>query len=186
MILESESTLQKAVDALRTGGVVAYPTEGVYGLGCDPHNNDALQRILALKGRDSHKGFILVASTQKQLDEFIAPVEANWQQQFDLAWPGPVTFIVPATENISTLLSGYRDTIAVRVSNHPVVRQLCEHSNCALVSTSANRSGSQALCCAANVRAEFGDAIDVVIDDELGGLATSTRIIDVRTGVRLR
>ena len=184
--MENHSILQKAISVVRAGGVIAYPTEGVYGLGCDPHNEAALQRIIDIKGRDSHKGFIVVASTQHQLSEFIAPVPANWQMQFDKVWPGPVTFIVPAAEGICELLSGYRNTVAVRVSNHPVVRQLCELLGGPLVSTSANRSGCEAFRNAADVRAEFGDAIDVVIDDELGGLATSTRIIDVRTGGRLR
>lgn len=184
--MESQSTLQQAIGAVRAGGVIAYPTEGVYGLGCDPHNEAALQRIIDIKGRDSHKGFIVVASTQEQLSEFIAPVETDWQRQFDEVWPGPVTFVVPAAEGIDALLSGYRDTIAVRVSKHPVVRQLCELCEGALVSTSANRSGNKAFLNAADVRAEFGDAIDVVIDDELGGLAESTIIVDVRSGVRLR
>lgn len=171
---------------MRAGGVIAYPTEGVYGLGCDPHNQAALQRIIDLKGRDSHKGFIIVASSQDQLARFMAPVQAAWQTQFDQAWPGPVTFIVPAIDGISGLLSGYRDSMAVRVSNHPIVRDLCTLYDGALVSTSANRSGREALRSAAEVQIEFGDGIDVVIDAPLGGLTTSTTIIDVKTGSRLR
>lgn len=184
--MESEKILQEAVNSIRAAGVVAYPTEGVYGLGCDPHIEAALQRIIDIKGRDSHKGFIVVASTQEQLSEFIAPVQDDWQIQFDHVWPGPVTFVVPAAEDINVLLSGYRETIAVRVSDHPVVRRLCELYGGALVSTSANRSGNQAYRTADDVRAEFGEAIDIVVDDQLGDLVTSTKIIDVRTGMRLR
>ncbi|MFK7854549.1 MAG: L-threonylcarbamoyladenylate synthase [Granulosicoccus sp.] len=178
--------MQKAIDAVRTGGIIAYPTEGVYGLGCDPHNQVALQRIIDLKGRDSHKGFIIVASSQGQLAGFMAPVQDDWQTQFDQAWPGPVTFIVPAIEGISGLLSGYRDSMAVRVSNHPIVCGLCRLYGGALVSTSANRSGREALKSAEDVQIEFGGGIDVVVDGPLGGLTTSTTIIDVKTGARLR
>jgi len=184
--VEHETLHQNAVNAVRAGGVIAYPTEGVYGLGCDPHNETALQRIIDIKGRDSHKGFILVASTQAQLQNYIAPVQTDWQIQFDTFWPGPVTFIVPAAAGIGALLSGYRNTIAVRVSDHPVVRQLCDQFNDALVSTSANRSGKDALRCAADVAEQFGDLIDVIIDGKLGELTSPTRIIDVRTGARLR
>jgi len=127
-----------------------------------------------------------VASSQDQLAGFLSPVQDDWQTQFDEAWPGPVTFIVPAIEGISGLLSGYRESMAVRVSNHPIVCSLCRLYDGALVSTSANRSGREALKSADEVQNEFDDGIDVVVDGPLGGLATSTTIVDVKTGARLR
>lgn len=181
------TTIRQAVEALRAGRAIAYPTEAVFGLGCDPDNENALQHVIDAKGRDSHKGFILIASSQHQLREFIAPVSARQQETLDAHWPGPVTFVVPASvRNSNTLLSGYRDTLAVRVSTHPVVIQLCEQFGSAVVSTSANLSGRAALRSANEVRATFGNKLDVVIDDNVGTLDEPTKIIDLSSGERLR
>lgn len=178
--------ISAALKALDEGGVIAYPTEAVYGLGCDPSNTDALQRILDIKSREAHKGFILIAARQDQLAPFLAPMTPAWQAQLDAAWPGPVTFILPAASNVSPLLSGQRDTLAVRVSAHPLVNQLCTAYGGAVVSTSANRSGLPALSTGLDVEKVFKDSIDVIIDGKVGQLSSPTRIIDVRTGQRLR
>lgn len=177
----------QAVVALKAGSVIAYPTEAVFGLGCDPTNPSALQRVIDVKGRDTHKGFILIASSQCQLRDFIAPVSAIQQNTLDAHWPGPVTFVVPASHRYSnTLLSGYRDTLAVRVSTHPIVMQLCEQFGNAIVSTSANLSGQAALRSAQEVRAALGAKLDVIVDDSVGTLNEPTKIFDLRSGERLR
>ncbi|ASJ71459.1 L-threonylcarbamoyladenylate synthase [Granulosicoccus antarcticus] len=178
--------LSKAVSALRSGGVIAYPTEAVFGLGCDPHDEAALARIIDIKSRDAHKGFILIAATQAQLSPFLAPIEPSWQTQFDAAWPGPVTFVVPARQGISELLSGSRDTLAVRVSNHPLVQRLCEDFGGAIVSTSANRSGQEPCRDTATATTLFGPQLDAIVQGQIGTLSAPTRIIDVRTGAQLR
>ncbi len=179
--------IERAVVALKAGRVIAYPTEAVFGLGCDPDNESALQSVIDVKGRDSHKGLILIASSQHQLREFIAPVSAVQQETLDAHWPGPVTFVVPAnTRNSNSLLSGYRDTLAVRVSTHPVVIQLCDQFGSAIVSTSANLSGQEALRSAQEVRTAFGNKLDVVIDANVGTLNEPTKIIDLRSSERLR
>lgn len=175
-----------AVKALKSGGVVAYPTEAVYGLGCDPRDNNALQRILDIKHREAHKGFILIASNQQQLTPFLAPIQPEWQEQLDKVWPGPVTFVIPAASNVSELLSGSRDTLAVRVSKHPLVVKLCDAFGGAIVSTSANRSGHEALQTGQDVQNEFADSIDAIVDANVGTLASPTRIFDIRTGQQLR
>ncbi len=181
-----DSACRDAVDALKRGSIIAYPTEAVYGLGCDPRNETALQRIIELKGREAHKGFILVASSQAQLAEFLAPVEPAWQALFDQHWPGPVTFVAPVAANMSGLLSGFRDTLAVRVSAHSVVRSLCDCFDGPIVSTSANRSGQAALVTGQQVVNEFGDGFGFVVDGDVGALASPTRILDVRDGRVLR
>ncbi len=175
-----------AVEALNKGGVIAYPTEAVYGLGCDPRNDKALQRILDIKHREAHKGFILIASHQDQLTSYLAPIQAEWQQKLDAAWPGPVTFVMPASDAVSSLLSGQRDTLAVRVSQHPLVVKLCDAYGGAIVSTSANRSGHPALQTGQDVQDEFGDLIDAIVDANVGTLASPTHIFDIRTGQQLR
>ncbi len=179
--------LAQAVDVLRHGGVIAYPTEAVFGLGCNPHDEMALQRIIDIKGREAHKGFILIASSQAQLAEFIKPVNATQQAQLDQHWPGPVTFVVPVKSDWgNTLLTGYRETLAVRVSSHPDVVTLCEHYGGAIVSTSANRSGDEALRDFAAVTDELGSQLDCVVEGAVGELAEPTRIYDLASGERLR
>jgi L-threonylcarbamoyladenylate synthase len=180
------SDIALAVESLRAGGVIAYPTEAVYGLGCDPHDEAALQRLIDIKGRDTGKGFILIASTLDQLTPFLAPIEPAWQIQFDKVWPGPVTFVVPAAPGISDLLSGFRETLAVRVSDHPVVRTLCNQFNGAMVSTSANRSGDVPCRTHVAVKEALGSSVDVVVQAAVGTLSSPTRIVDVRTGEELR
>ena len=178
---------EDAVTALRHNGVIAYPTEAVFGLGCNPYSETALQRIIDIKGRDAHKGFILIASGASQLEKFLAPVSPRQQTQLDQHWPGPVTFVAPAHQSVrGSLLCGFRDTLAVRVSNHPVVVQLCESFPGAIVSTSANRSGDEALRDADAVHRELGTEIDYVVDAAVGSLASPTMIIDLASGQRLR
>lgn len=178
--------VRRACDALCAGGVIAYPTEAVFGLGCDPANETALQRIIDMKGRDAHKGFILVASSQHQLAPWLATVEPAWQAQFDSAWPGPVTFVVPAARVVSELLTGSRPTIAVRVSDHPVVQALCHRYGSAIVSTSANVSGQLPCLTAGEVAKTFDGQVDVIVSGATGRLSSPTRILDICTGAQLR
>ena len=179
--------IQQAVASLHQGGVIAYPTEAVFGIGCNPRDESALQRIITIKGRDAHKGFILIASDVLQLQDFMAPVNARQQAQLDEHWPGPVTFVVPANKNISnTLLTGFRSTLAVRVSNHPVVVELCKQYDSAIVSTSANRSGDESLRTAEAVIETMGMNLDYVIEAPVGTLNSPTSIYDLKTGKQLR
>lgn len=179
---------QPAVDALQAGGVIAYPTEAVFGLGCDPRNEQALQRIIDVKGRDSHKGFILIAQTQSQLTPYLADISLEQQQQLEKHWPGPVTFVAKADPAIrNSILTGYRDTLAVRVTAHPLVRDLCQRYGGAIVSTSANRSGEASLRCASDVKASMGAELDCIIDAPVGDAqASPSRIFDLATGEQLR
>lgn len=179
--------LNEAVSALKGGGVIAYPTEAVFGLGCDPHDEKAVQRIIDIKGREAHKGFILIASSQEQLASFIKPVSQTQQSQLDTHWPGPVTFVVPVNNTWeNTLLTGYRKTLAVRVSSHPVVVQLCDHYGSAIVSTSANHSGEEALREFSQVSEQLGPSLDCVVEGTVGELAQPTQIYDLASGERLR
>lgn len=180
--------INKAANIICNGGVIAYPTEAVFGLGCDPLNEMAIKRILAVKERDPQKGLILVASCIEDLLPFI---EVNkvpqkvWDSTRKL-WPGPYTFVMPCSALVSPLLSGGRSTIAVRVSAHPVVKALSERANMALVSTSCNRSGKEPFRKAEEVEKEFGDTLDFVLHENVGNLASPTEIIDALTGKILR
>lgn len=180
------SHLLRACRALAAGGVIAYPTEGVWGLGCDPRNEDALARLLALKRRNAGKGLILIASDFAQLAPYLAPVPKAKLEVALHSWPGPETWIVPAASGVSPRLRGGHETLAVRVTAHPLVRALCEAFGSALVSTSANLSGRPPARTALGARRRFGAGLDYVLPGALGGASRPTRIRDLMTGNILR
>ncbi len=182
----ADAELDAAVEALRRGGIVAYPTEAVYGLGCDPGNARAVERLLALKGRPASKGLILVAAELAQLGPWLAPLEADLLGRVEPTWPGPTTWLLPAAGDCPTRLRGEHDTLAVRVTDHPVAAGLCRAWGGALVSTSANPAGGQPARDAAAVRARLGEAIDAVVDGPVGDRERPTAIRDARTGAKLR
>jgi L-threonylcarbamoyladenylate synthase len=178
--------LRRAVETVRSGGVIAYPTEAVYGLGCDPLEADAVQRILKLKERDAAKGLILIASRIEQLLPYLDDLPAPIMQKLDASWPGPVTWVVPAAPAIPAWLSGGRETLAVRVTAHPVAAELCEALDMALVSTSANRSGQTPARTPLTVRRLWGDQVDCILPGAVGGLGKPTEIREALTGKVLR
>ena len=178
--------IDTAADYIQRGCIVAYPTEGVYGLGCDPAQPAAVERILQLKARAASKGLILVASSWLQLNSCIAPLDASERARLDASWPGPTTWIVPAANSVSPRITGNRSTIAVRISNHATVRALCNACKHALVSTSANLSGEAPLLTATAVQRVFGNQLDAIVTGELGKLGAATPVFDVTTGNQLR
>lgn len=178
--------LQRAADLVRAGGVVAYPTEAVYGLGCDPRNAAAVRRILRLKKRPAAKGLILIAADLTQLQPFLAPLSEQMRKRVLPTWPGPVTWLLPAAPGTPHWLRGEHTTLAVRVTAHPPAAALCRAAGTALVSTSANPSGAPPARSAQEVRALFGEALDFVLEGELGGLARPTQIRDGCSGKVVR
>ncbi|MDY6991545.1 MAG: Sua5/YciO/YrdC/YwlC family protein [Pseudomonadota bacterium] len=133
--------LRQAKRYLRQGGIIAYPTEAVYGLGCDPLNDPAVKRLLVLKQRSWHKGLILIAADYRQLEPWLQPLSVTLQQQVLASWPGPVTWLLPAHPQVSPWLRGQSTLLAVRVTAHPQAAALCHTWGGPLVSTSANLSG---------------------------------------------
>ena len=178
--------LRRAAEAVRAGGVIAYPTEAVYGLGCDPLEQGAVQRIYELKQRDAAKGLILIASDIRQLLPFMAPLSAAVMKSLEATWPGPVTWVVPAAASLPSWLSGGRTTLAVRVTAHPIAAALCRELEMALVSTSANRSGRPPARTALAVRNQLGDDVDEIVSGAVGGLNKPTEIREALTGKVLR
>jgi L-threonylcarbamoyladenylate synthase len=178
--------LKAACRALQRGGVIAYPTEAVWGLGCDPFDQAACERLLELKNRDWRKGLILVAARFEQLEPYVEIPSKNALKRATATWPGPATWIFPASEHCPIWISGEHDGVAVRVSNHPVVTTLCEAWGGALVSTSANLSGREPARSVAQVRLYFRREIDFLLPGALGHLAKPTTIRDVATGHILR
>lgn len=158
---------KQAARVLEAGGVIAYPTEGVYGLGCLPDDRAAVERLLNIKGRKATAGFILIAPHAALLTPWIAPTAAELDKLNST--PGyPVTWIVTAAPDTPDYLTGGRTTVAVRVSDHPVVRELCYAAGSALISTSANLSGRPAARHLFTVRKQLGDALDMIVPGALG------------------
>jgi L-threonylcarbamoyladenylate synthase len=178
--------LDLACHALASGGVIAYPTEGVWGLGCEPLNQHACQRIVRMKRRGQHKGFILIASDFAQVAQFLAHISRpKLKPAFD-TWPGPATWLLPAASWVPPYLTGRRDTLAVRITAHPVAAALCAQYGGPIVSTSANPSGRSPARTALQVQRQFGAAVDYILPGELGGARKPTPIRDLASGKLVR
>ncbi|MEO8366132.1 MAG: Sua5/YciO/YrdC/YwlC family protein [Pseudoxanthomonas sp.] len=181
-------SLAEAITALNTGGVIAYPTEGVWGLGCDPRNEAAVLRLLAIKQRAVDKGLILIASQWEQLRPFleIAALPAERLAEVLATWPGPHTWVMPATSAAPRWITGAHDSIAVRITAHPPVLQLCNAFGGAIVSTSANCAGQPAPATRDGLDPALVAVVDGVVGGETGGLASATSIRDALSGWTLR
>jgi L-threonylcarbamoyladenylate synthase len=170
---------------LERGGVIAYPTESCFGLGCDPKSRRGVQRVLRIKGRPQHKGLILIASRLSQLTPYMAPLDAAQTRKLESTWPGPHTWLVPASRRCPMALTGKHPTIAVRVTAYPPASSLCRSVDMALVSTSANRSGGKPAKSARECRRLFGSAVRV-IPGRVGARRRPSTIQDLATGRVLR
>ena len=177
--------IKLASRCVTSGGIIAYPTESVYGLGCNPWDIAAVRRILALKRRRPDKGLIIVAASVDQLQPFIDTTQAIPWDSVLASWPGPVTWVLPAKKQVPTLLRGVHGGMAVRVSAHPIVQELCQSAGL-LVSTSANPEGRSPAKSAFRVRAYFGDGLDYILTGPTGGSPGPTAIRDALSGRVIR
>jgi len=178
--------LKRAARCLAAGGIVAYPTESCFGLGCDPGNHAAVRRLLALKQRSWDKGLILIADHLQRLLPWLEPLSAEARARADKAWPGPHTLLLPAAPRVSRWLRGNHSTLAVRVTAHPAAAALCRAARSPLVSTSANRAGRPPLKNARQVRREFRGRVDLVLEGAVGGLERPTEIRNGLNGELVR
>jgi L-threonylcarbamoyladenylate synthase len=178
--------LEIAARLIAAGGVVAYPTEGVYGVGCLPTEERAIRRILQIKRRSWRKGLAVIAASIEQLQPLVVLPAGGLYPEIAASWPGPVTWVLKARPSVSKLITGGRGTIAVRVTDHALARALCLRAGCALVSTSANLSRHAPLLSPIAVRHALGTELDYVLAGQLGGLDGPTAIRDAATGAYLR
>ena len=176
------SSLGSVVEHLKSGKPIAYPTEGVWGLGCDPNNQNAIENLLRLKTRSHEKGLILIASKFEHFLEF-SYVE-DYKEKLLSKWPGPHTWLVPPKENLSPLIRGNNDKVALRLSNHRIVCNLCDAFGGPIVSTSANKEGQSTLRGRNEILEYFPEV--KVLDGKLGGLEKPSTIQDVVTDIILR
>ena len=178
--------LRQASRVVQTGGIIAYPTEAVYGLGCDPLNRLAVERLLQLKQRPKEKGLILIAADFEQLAPFIGELPEARLQEVLNSWPGPNTWLFPVLPDAPYWLYGRYETLAVRVTDHPVASALCRSCGSALVSTSANLSGQQPARSSLKIQRFFGHGVDYILHGDTSGRVRPSMIRDGLTGKVIR
>lgn len=172
--------------AYQEGQVFLYPTEAVFGLGCDPNNEAAVEQLLAIKKRPRNKGLILVAKNYSQVMAYVDDAAIPIERRADIfsSWPGPVTWLLPKSASAPQWITGDFDKIAIRIPKHPVVERLCEKLG-PLVSTSANITGMDTADTIAGVRQQLQAPL-FVVDGELGERRNPSKIIDAVTGTVIR
>jgi len=180
------SSFESALGVVKRGGVIAYPTEYCYGLGCDPANQPAVERILEIKRRERDKGLIVIASSEDVVDGLVELKQSANYSKIHRSWPGANTWLLPAREHVGDWLTGRFSTLAVRIPDHSWCLKLCDRLQTGLVSTSANRQGEPELLDYQTVLAEFSNEVDLVIDEPVGGRQAPSIIRDSLTGVQLR
>ncbi|MGL4859459.1 MAG: Sua5/YciO/YrdC/YwlC family protein [Enterobacteriaceae bacterium] len=185
--MQDNTSLSVMVRLLQQGEVIAYPTEAVYGLGCDPDNQQAVMHLLQLKRRPVSKGLILVAASYSQLQPYIdeTVLTEERRQQMLATWPGHTTWLIPVSRATGAWLTGAFSTLAVRVSAHPAVQQLCQAYGKPVVSTSANLAGQSPCRTEQEVRQQFGAQFPL-LSGEVGGYQNPSPILDAMTGKTIR
>jgi L-threonylcarbamoyladenylate synthase len=175
-----------AVNQLQQGNIIAYPTEAVYGLGCDPRNETALRCLLKIKARPVSAGFVLIASDYDQLRPWVADVEPDLIEQAMQRWPGPVTWLFPRAAGTPDLVAGDHATIAVRITAHEPSRELCEAYGSALISSSANTRSAEPARSVAELTDYFGNELGGILAGSLGGATRPSEIRDLVSGTIVR
>lgn len=182
------STLSQVIQALQQQDVIAYPTEAVYGLGCDPDSEAAVLKLLTIKQRPVEKGLILIAANYSQLLPYIdeSAIPTKILEEILASWPGHVSWIMPATKTAPKWITGQFSSIAVRVSAHPVVQQLCLAFGKPIVSTSANLSGQPAIIDQSVLYEQMSGQVSVIMPGDLGGASQPSQIRNALTGAIVR
>ncbi|MFI3312187.1 L-threonylcarbamoyladenylate synthase type 1 TsaC [Ewingella allii] len=180
---DKETNFTEVLNALNQQQVIAYPTEAVFGLGCDPDSELAVEELLRLKRRPREKGLILIADNYQQLLPYIddSALTDEQRQTIFSQWPGPVTWVMPAKATTPSWLTGQFSSLAVRVTDHPLVKELCSRFGKPLVSTSANLNGLEPCRFAQEVKQQFGDDFPV-LEGNVGGRQNPSEIKDALTG----
>jgi L-threonylcarbamoyladenylate synthase len=185
--MTAKQTDDPLVTYFLAGQIFAYPTEAVFGLGCDPDNQAAIMALLSLKQRPVNKGLILVAKTYSQLLPYVndAAIPMYMRTEIFSSWPGPITWLLPKSKAAPHWLTGDSELIAVRVSQHPVIRDLCSRFAKPLVSTSANLAATEPARTVQQVREYFNDKV-LLIEGELGNAQLPSKIRHGFSGQTIR
>ena len=174
--------INDAIKQLQQGQIIAYPTEAIYGLGCDPFNHNAVTQLLMIKKRSVKKGFILIASEWKQVALLIKPIDPKTLARVFETWPGPFTWTFPASKAVPYWVSGEHSSIAIRITTHPIAKLLCQQFGGPLISTSANQENNLPIRNIKILRMVFGNKIDKILEGPIGPLHRPTSIRNSITG----
>ncbi|MBT5331513.1 MAG: tRNA threonylcarbamoyladenosine biosynthesis protein RimN [Porticoccaceae bacterium] len=183
---EALSIYSSAALALKQGAVIAYPTEGVWGLGCDPLNPAAVRKVLELKSRSEDKGLILVGSEINHFSAYTKTLDAEALSKIEASAGQALTWLIEHGGSAPDWISGGKASLAIRLSDHPAVVGLCTAFAGPIVSTSANPSGEEPALNSAEVGSYFGNLIDIIVPGDTGGQNGATEIRELKTGRILR
>lgn len=181
-------TPEQAAVVLERGGVLAYPTEGVWGLGCDPFDESAVRRVLEIKQRPASKGMIVIAADFAQLAPLLRfdELPAERKREVLASWPGPNTWLIPCDPGVPVWLRGEHETLAVRVTSHEAAATLCRAFGKPLVSTSANFAGEPPARFAHELDPRLLEQLDGIVEGETGDRTSPSTIRDAMSGSVLR
>jgi len=180
--MPADKDIERAVAALRAGGLVAFPTETVYGLGADAGNPAAVRKIFEVKGRPATHPVIVHLADAVQLANWAREVPEHARRLIRRFWPGPLTVILKRARGVSDVVTGGQDTVALRVPSHPVALQLLARFGGGIAAPSANRHGRVSATTAEHVQREFGAAVDCVLDGGEARIGIESTIVDLSGG----
>ena len=176
----------EAADCLHRGQIIAYPTEAVFGIGCDPRDETAVTQLLSLKQRPASTGLILIGSDIAQFSSWVGDAPEEQLRKAALTWPGPVTWLFPRGDDVPDAIAGAHDTVAIRVTAHAPCIELCEAFGGPVVSTSANPHSLPPARSAGEVETYFGSYLGGILAGPLGGRSGTSEIRDLATGEVIR
>jgi L-threonylcarbamoyladenylate synthase len=176
-------SISRAADTLLGGGIIAYPTEGVFGLGCMPDDAEAVLRLLRIKQRDPNKGLILIASAKSQLDDWVEP---DSDRIPDPDPSRPTTWVVQAKSHVPRLVRGRHPSVAIRLTTNPIAAAICSAVESPIISTSANIAGQPVVRNRFVLRRKFGGCVDYIVPGDCGPASGPSEIRDLATGKLLR
>ena len=182
-----KNLISSSIQVLKDGGLIIYPTESVFGLGCDPFNEIAVTSLLQLKKRSQSQGLILIANNWAQVERLIKPISAEQYAKVVASWPGNVTWVFSKSNIVPDWISGIYETIAIRIPDHEIARKICEDFDGPIVSTSANISGEEPCKSLEDVYKNFSlEDIDYVLPAEIGNYQQPSTIIELQSGKIIR
>ena len=184
--IEYPKLLASAIAVLKRQGVISYPTEGVWGLGCDPMSEVAVRKVLRLKNRSISKGLILIGSSHQQFARLLEDLDDRSKRRFVEKRSKPTTWLVPSNDTIPPWITGDHDSVAVRITKHPVAKGLCEVFGRPIVSTSCNPQGAPPATSQSQVKEYFGDKLDYFVMGEIERMGSVSDIIDLKTNKVIR
>ena len=179
IISQTTDSLRQIADVIAGGGVIAFRTDTFYGLGADPFNRDAVQKIKQLKGREEHKPILIIISDREPLTRFLSARTATFELLAEAFWPGPLTLIGPAASGVPDEITAGTETVGVRLPGDETVRALVAACGGALTATSANPSHEEPATTAPRVFSYFGDAIDLIVDGGEVEIDQPSTVVDV-------